>query len=159
MTPNYLQNDIHWISEQVGIYLSNNIQAHHIFDYMYNELSADAKLILSSFAITEPWVRRLIRSRDRISHITLFLDFTVASRKPRNTDYVARNVDQLYLTNNHSKTIFMDDGRTRILSLMSNNATNNKRYESGVLFKNNPCIDLYLQDIEKMKLECVQWMR
>lgn len=152
-------SDIHWVDAKTAVYLTNNIQAHHIFDFMLEELTGNLKIIVSSFAITEPWVRRLIRSRDRVLHITLFLDFTVASRKPKNTDYTSRNVDELWLTNNHSKTIFMENGADKILSLMSNNATNNRRYESGVLFKNHPAIELYQQKIEEMKLDCVQWMR
>lgn len=156
---NCLLNDLSWIDKSTAIFLSNNIQAHHIFDYMLEELTGDLKIIVSSFAITEPWVRRLIRSRDRVTHITLFLDFTVASRKPRNTEYTAQNVDELWLTNNHSKTIFMDNGSDRILSMMSNNATNNRRFESGVLFKNHPSIEIYLHYIELMKLGCQQWMK
>ncbi len=149
---------IEWIDNKLGLYLSQDIQAHHVFDFMIQELAGDLKIIVSSFAITEPWVRRLIRSRDRVNHITLFLDFTVASRKPRNTDYAARNVDELFLTNNHSKTIYMENGNDRILAMMSNNATNNRRFESGVLFKNHQAIELYLNYIELMKLECVKWM-
>lgn len=149
---------IEWIDKNIGLYLSQDIQAHHIFDYMLQELTGDLKIIVSSFAITEPWVRRLIRSRDRVNHIALFLDYTVASRKPRNTDYAARNVDELFLTNNHSKTICMDNGSDMILAMMSNNATNNRRFESGVLFRNHKAIELYLNYIELMKLECVQWM-
>jgi len=152
-------NDIHWVDANIAVYLTNNIQAHHIFDFMLEELTGNLKIIVSSFAITEPWVRRLIRSRQRITHITLFLDFTVASRKPKNTDYTSRNVDELWLTNNHSKTIYMDNGTDRILSMMSNNATNNRRYESGVLFKNHPAVELYLQNIEQMKLDSVQWTK
>lgn len=152
-------NDLNWIDAHTAVYLTNNIQAHHIFDYMLEELTGDLKIIVSSFAITEPWVRRLIRNRDRIIHITLFLDFTVASRKPKNTDYTSMNVDELWLTNNHSKTIFMDNGSDRILSMMSNNATNNRRYESGVLFKNHKAIELYLQFVEQMKTDCVQWTK
>jgi hypothetical protein len=150
---------INWIDDHLAIYLDNKIQAHHIFDKMLQELINVDQAIISSFAITEPWVRRLIRHRADIKHITLFLDFTVASRKPLNTDYAARNVDELLLTRNHSKTIFMSSGNKRLLALISNNATNNQRYESGVIFSDHPAINFYLQEIETMKSDSVPWMK
>jgi hypothetical protein len=148
---------IKWVDQQTGIYLNNSIQAHHIFDFMMSEMLMVDQLVISSFAITEAWVRRLIRNREKIRNVVLFLDFTVASRKPRNTDYTAQNVNELWLTTNHSKTIYMKNETAEILALMSNNATNNKRFESGVVFRNHPAIKIYLEELENMKLNSVQW--
>lgn len=53
----------------------------------------------------------------------------------------------------------MASGEKRILALMSNNATNNQRYESGVIFRNHPGIDFYLQAIEAMKADSAPWMK
>lgn len=116
-------------------------------------------MIISSFAITDKQVRRLIRSSHQVDSITLFLDFTIASRNARVTQFAATNVDELYLTNNHSKTIFASNPGNSILAVMSNNATNNQRYESGFIFRNHDLIRDYVEHYEKMKADSVIWRR
>jgi ABC-type uncharacterized transport system permease subunit len=148
---------ITWIDSSIGIYLDNKIQAHHIFDLMISELQTADELVISSFAITEAWVRRLIRNKEKLNHIILVLDFTVASRKARNTDFAAQNVNELYLTKQHSKTIYMRSGNRQLLALISNNATNNQRFESGVVFRDHPAINVYLQKLETVKKESAIW--
>lgn len=148
---------ITWLDNSIAIYLDNKIQAHHIFDDMLAEVGQADELIISSFAITEAWVRRLIRNRSQLNHITLILDFTVASRKARNTNFAAANVDELFLTKQHSKTIYMRSGANKMLAIISNNATNNQRFESGVIFRNHIAIEIYLQKIAVVKTESVTW--
>lgn len=93
------------------------------------------RMVISSFAITEAYIRRIIRNRDHIHHITLILDFTIASRNPQISLFAARNVDELYLVNNHSKIIYVENGERKMAAIMSNNATNNHRYESGIIIQ------------------------
>jgi hypothetical protein len=151
------KNQIFWADDQVAFFLSEKIQSHHVFDLMLDTLERADETIVSSFAITENYVRRIIRSRDRLKHIILFLDFTVASRNPANTEFASRNVDRVLLTANHSKTIYMRKGRDQMLAIMSNNATSNQRYESGCIFKNHPVIAIYLQQIAIMKERAAPW--
>jgi len=100
----------------------------------------------------------MIRHRQLLGDITLFLDFTVASRNPSNTTFAALNVDRVLLTNNHSKTMYMRSGTNEMLAVMSNNATNNQRYESGTIFKNHPAIKIYKTQLEAMKQHSAPWM-
>ena len=123
------------IAEQngIGFYCSQDIQSHDVFDYLLDKMEGADRLIISSFAITEAYIRRIIRNRERIRHIDLVLDFTIATRNPRIVMYTAHNVDNVYLANNHSKTISIEkDGRSMV-AVMSNNATNNYRFESGII--------------------------
>jgi len=112
-------------------------------------------MIVSSFAITEAYVRRIIRNRHRINDITLFLDFTIASRNPKISLYAANNVDRLFLTNNHSKFIYICRSGMEYLSIMSNNATNNHRYESGIILSDSVFIAEFLEQIKAMENDCV----
>jgi len=150
-------NQIIWSDPQTAFFLSNQVASHHVFDFIINEMKRADELIISSFAITDFYVRRLIRNSGRISRITLFLDFTIASRNARVTQFAASNVTELFLTNNHSKTIYAKNADTEMLAVISNNATNNLRYESGIIFKNHPIISQFLQQYEFMKLNCTQW--
>lgn len=93
------------------------------------------RMVISSFAITEAYIRRIIRNRENIRHITLILDFTIASRNTQVSLFAARNVDELYLVNNHSKIIYVESGDRKMAAIMSNNATNNHRYESGIIIQ------------------------
>lgn len=150
-------NQIIWSDAQTAFFLSKQVASHHVFDFIINEMQCADKMIISSFAITEFYVRRLIRNQCRISSITLFLDFTIASRNPRVTKFAALHVDQLFMTNNHSKTIYARNSSTEMLAVMSNNATNNLRYESGIIFRDHDLIPQFLKQYETMKSDSVQW--
>lgn len=138
-------------------FLSKQIQSHDVFDFLLEECGRADTMVISSFAITEAYVRRIVRNRHSIGHLELFLDFTIATRQPRMTMYAAHNVDALWLTNNHSKTIFIEGNGKRFFAVMSNNATNNHRYESGLVFSEKNVIDNFLQQYSQMRLDSVRW--
>ena len=138
-------------------FLSKHIQSHDVFDFVLDECKRADRMVISSFAITEAYVRRIIRNRHRIDHLTLYLDFTIASRNPRMTMYAAKNVDELYLTNNHSKTIYISGNGKEYLAVMSNNATNNHRYESGLVCSSREVIDHFQEQFNQMKNDSVKW--
>lgn len=150
------KNQIIWADPFTAFFLSKQVASHHVFDFILNEIKRADEMIISSFAITDDYVRRLIRNRESISMLTLILDFTVASRNPRITDFAARNCEELYLTNNHSKTIYAKNKETEILAVVSNNTTKNRRYESGIIFKNHEVIPAFIQQYEQMKNDSVQ---
>lgn len=114
-------------------YLSKHVQSHNVFDYLIEKMGTVDRMIVSSFAVTEAYIRRIIRNRNRVKHITLILDFTIASRNPRISLFAEKNVDELYLVNNHSKIIYVESGNRRMAAIMSNNATNNHRFEAGII--------------------------
>lgn len=151
------QNQIIWSDPQTAFFLSKQVASHHVFDFIINEMKRAETMVISSFAITDQYVRRLIRNQDSISRITLFLDFTIASRNARVTQFAALNVAELFLTNNHSKTIYAKNAGTEMLAVMSNNATNNLRYESGIIFRDHDLIPQFLTQYETMKTDSVQW--
>ena len=135
--------------------MSQQVQSHDVFDYLLEKCGRADTMVVGSFAITEAYVRRIIRNRNRIGEITLFLDFTIASRNPRITLYAARNVDRLYLANNHSKFIHVAGSGAGYLAVMSNNATNNHRYESGIILSDPVFIAEFMQQFETVKTGCV----
>lgn len=139
-----------------ALYLNQQIQFHHVFDRLLDRIERADKMIVSSFAVTEAIIRRIIKNRYRIGEISLFLDFTVASRNMPVTCFAEANVDALYLLNNHSKTIWVQSATgEQCLAVISNNATNNHRFECGFITGDPDLIDIYLTEIEQMKLESV----
>ena len=144
---------LRWLSNGTAPYLSKEIQSHDVFDFMLNEIKRADTVVISSFAITEAYIRRLIKNSDRIGHVTLFLDVTIGTRNPRLTGYASMNVNELYLLNNHSKTIYMSGSGKELLAVMSNNATNNHRYESGIVFSEPEIIAQFVQQYKTMKAE------
>jgi hypothetical protein len=152
------KTQIYWANDQVAFYLSPEVQSHHVFALMLDILKRADETIISSFAITEIWVRMLIRKKLQLGHISVFLDYTVASRNPANTHFAAQNIDELLLTNNHSKSIYMRNHSDEMLAIMSNNATSNHRYESGCIFKNHPVIEIYKKELQTMKQQSAPWM-
>lgn len=151
-----LSKKLTWVNG-LAPFLSKQVQSHDVFDFLLDECERADKMVISSFAITEAFVRRIIRNRHRIDHLTLYLDFTIASRNPRMTMYAAQNVDELYLTNNHSKTIYIAGNGKEYLAVMSNNATNNHRYESGLVCSYTDVIDHFQAQFSQMRKDSVKW--
>lgn len=144
---------LRWLNNGTAPFLSKEIQSHDVFDFMLNELKRADTVVISSFAITEAYVRRLIKNRNKITWITLFLDVTIGTRNPRLTAYASMNVNELYLLNNHSKTIYMSGSGKELLAVISNNATNNHRYESGIVFSDPEIIRQFVKQYDNMKAE------
>ena len=90
-----------------ALYLNQHVQSHHVFDYMLDKIGGADKIIISSFAITEHYIRRIIRNRNRIGRVELVLDFTIATRNKSILLFAGKNTDAIYLTNNHSKVIYI----------------------------------------------------
>jgi len=152
-----MKQKLRWLSNGTAPYLSKEIQSHDVFDFMLNEIKRADTVVISSFAITEAYIRRLIKNSDRIGHVTLFLDVTIGTRNPRLTGYASMNVNDLYLLNNHSKTIYMKGSGKELLAVMSNNATNNHRYESGIVFSEPEIIAQFTHQYKTMKAECIDY--
>ena len=147
---------LNWVNG-IAPFLSNQIQFQDVFDFMLDDCGRADKMVISSFAISEALVRRIIRNRHRIDHLTLYLDFTIASRNPRMTMFAAKNVDELYLTNNHSKTIYTSGNGKEYLAVISNNATNNHRYECGLVIRSREVISYFREQYNQMKNDSVKW--
>jgi len=157
--PSQNSTGLEFITEYDGfaMYLNKQVQSHNVFDYLLEKMGKADRMIISSFAITEAYVRRIIRNRDRIGHLTLILDFTIASRNPRLSLYTAKNVDELYLVNNHSKVIFIETGNRKMVAVMSNNATNNHRFESGIIISDPERAARFGEEFEKVIAESARY--
>ncbi len=142
-------NRIQWLNSEFAPYLNNRVQSYHVFDFLLDHCQGADSMYVSSFAITDVYVRRIIQQRERIKHITLVLDFTFASRNPRVLLYAAHQVDEVYLTNNHSKVLLIR-GQKDAVSISSNNATNNVRYEAGMITCNPTLVDFYESEMKKL---------
>jgi len=140
-----------------AMYLNQQVQSHNVFDYLLERAGHAERMIISSFAITEAYVRRIIRNREHIDKIDLILDFTIASRNPRITMYAAQNVDNLYLVNNHSKIIYVESRGQSMAAVMSNNATNNHRFESGVIISDSSKAQTFGEAFELVIQQAVRY--
>lgn len=139
------------------MYLNMQVQSHNVFDYMLQKMGRADRMIISSFAVTEAYIRRIIRNRERIGHLTLILDFTIASRNPRISLYASKNVDELYLVNNHSKVIYMETAGRKMAAVMSNNATNNHRFECGIILLETEQAARFGEEFQKVIQESARY--
>ena len=152
-----MKKQLSWLNNDLAFFLSNNIQSHNVFDALLLKCERADKMIISSFAITDAFVRRIIRNQDKITDLTLILDFTIASRSPRLTHFASLNVTRLLLTTNHSKTIYIQSGDLEYLAVMSNNATQNHRYESGIITSQKEVIAQYKISLAELINNSAQW--
>ena len=143
--------------DHFALYLNQHVQSHHVFDYMLDRAGTAERVVISSFAITEAYIRHIVRQRERIAVAELILDFTIGTRNPRILMFAGKNCDAVYLVNNHSKFIYLEKGTDRQLAIMSNNATNNRRYESGIILWEAFRIEPFRQQIDEMIQSSVRY--
>ena len=141
----------------IGFYCSQDIQSHDVFDHLLEKMGGADYMLISSFAITEAYIRRIIRNRDIIKNIELILDFTIATRNPRIVMYADHNVDGVFLANNHSKVIYVEKGGKSMVAVMSNNATNNYRFESGIIITDDLVARKFVEQINEMKGRSIRY--
>jgi hypothetical protein len=114
------------------------------------------KLIICSFAIAEAFARKLLRERNKIEHLTLILDFTIAKRHRSNLLFLEQVADEIYLCNTHAKLVLLESKDLSGVAVMSANATMNLRYECGFISTDKNHINAIKNDLETMKQNAIR---
>ena len=146
---------IYWLNDGFAPFLST-VQSHHVFDFCLNYVNRADATVISSFAINEAFVRRLVKNRDRLGHVTVLWDVTMATRNIQTLMFLAKNVDAVHLVPNHSKMIWMQ-GEKECVAISSVNTTGNYRNEGGLVTSDPTLIDFYKTNLQIIINDSPQW--
>lgn len=150
-------NDIIELDSQTAVYFSRNVESHDVLTYIMSRIGKADKLFISSFAVSDNFNRKIANIRKDVGELIVLLDFTIATRKKANTIFIANMSDQLFLTRNHSKVI-ASLGSQKAIAIISNNATENHRVESGFISFNPDFVNAYEKIIYKELKNAAPWI-
>jgi len=151
-----LSAKINWINNDFAPFL-DKVQSHHVFDFCLNYVERADECIISSFAINEAFVRRLIKNRDHIGAITLIWDSNMAVQNVSKLLFAHKNTNKLYLANNHSKVLYMANKSRQCVAVSSVNTTGNYRYEGGFITSNPELTEFYKTKLDNLIADSKLW--
>lgn len=151
-----LSPKISWLKDGFAPFL-DKVQSHHVFNFCLDYVERADECIISSFAINEGFVRRLIKNRDRLGNLTVIWDSNMAIQNIGKLLFAAKNTDSLYLANNHSKVLYMANAEKQCVAVSSVNTTGNYRYEGGFITTDSDLVNFYKSKIDNLILDSKPW--
>ena len=120
-------------------YLDNRLQ---LFDVL------EAKVYVSTFSTSEEFLRRLfsLRKRQLILHSVLMADLKAAKKTVNLYTFMSSVFDDVYLTENHSKILLIENDHWMVTVVTSQNQTRGNRTECAMI-TTQPDIFLTLRDL------------
>lgn len=123
--------------EQTQAYLTNTLQVADILEWILRQFGEGCKVYLTTFSISEEFLRRLffIIKENKPIQFHLVLDLKATNKTLKLWPFIAQVIDKVYLADNHSKLLLVvnpEDGQ-RVSVVMSQNLTRGNRYESAIV--------------------------
>lgn len=121
-------------STPIQAYMDNKVQLFDIIEGVLRQTGA-ADVYISTFSTSEEFLRRIyhLKQKGFIKSATMLADLK-ASRKTVNLYTFISNVfDEIYLSENHSKIILIQNDRWMVSISTSQNQTRGNRIESGII--------------------------
>lgn len=151
-------NKISWIDDDFAPFLSK-VQSHHVFDFCLEHIACAEETIISSFAINEAFVKRLIKHRKRLGKISVIWDSTLATRNIKTLLLLDKHVNTINLIGNHSKMISMRSDHQHVVAVSSVNTTGNYRYEGGLITSQATLTNYYHTQLLDIINNSKQWTK
>ncbi len=125
------------------------IQLYHIVEDLLRQ-SGKADLFISSFTVAEEFVRKLnkLKDQDLVQHMQLLIDSRSAKKTLHLSWFLFSVADEVYIGNNHSKVILIENDKWKISVVTSQNQTRGNRIEVGLI-----CTQPHIFDELKSKFD------
>lgn len=147
---------IQWLTDDFAPFL-DTVQSHHVFDFCLRDVDYANETIISSFAINEAFVRRLVKNRKRLGRLIIIWDTTMATRNISTLLFLNKQADAIYLTPNHSKIISMQCDSKNVVAVSSVNTTGNYRVEGGLVTSESSLVHFYHSQLIKIINSSGRW--
>jgi len=147
---------IKWIKEGFAPFL-DKVQSHHVFDFCLGYVERADDCIISSFALNESFIRRLVKNREKLGNLVVIWDSNMATQNIGKLLFAAKNTNKLLLTNNHSKVLYMANNQKQCIAVSSVNTTGNYRYEAGFITTDVHLVEFYKSKLDELILESKTW--
>lgn len=126
-------------------YLDNRVQLFDIIEMILSE-TGPAEIYISTFSTSEEFLRRIYRlkRRGQLIRATMLADLK-ASRKTVNLyTFIANVFDEVYLSENHSKVILIQNARWQVSICTSQNQT--RAIVSSGIITTDPAVFIQLRE-------------
>lgn len=138
-------------------FYTNNFQLFDIIDVILSQVQHCRKLTLSSFSISEEFIRKVYRSRNKykIERIDLFLDLKATNKIVKLHPFMKNVFDNIYLVQNHGKVILFESNPL-VSICTSQNQTRGNRNESHLISTGTEVYETFLISLEEIKNTAVK---
>lgn len=118
----------------VQAYFSSSFQLYHLLEFIL-EQTGTAKVIITTFSVSEEFVRKLLQMKNRglFTGLAVIADHRTAVKALRLSLFTRNVADELHLGNNHSKVILIENDSWKVSVVTSQNQTRGNRIESGMI--------------------------
>jgi len=119
---------------RVQAYFSSEFQLYHLLEYIL-EQTGPAKVILTTFSVSEEFVRKLVQLQEKglINALGIIADHRTAVKALRLTLFTNAIADDLHLGNNHAKVLLIKNKNWKVSVVTSQNQTRGNRIECGMI--------------------------
>lgn len=137
---------------QIQAFYTDKFQLFDIMDVILSQLPYCDRLIMTSFSISEEFIRKVVRFKTiyKIGRIELILDSKAATKVQKLNLFIKNTFDEVFLTKNHGKIILFDSD-PRVSICTSQNQTRGNRKESHLVTTSIDCFESFLKAVEEMK--------
>jgi hypothetical protein len=137
------------LSENIFSFISDRFSFHQLLNY-YLDISGPANVSLSSFSICENAIRNFIWliESDKILSIKALLDMSLTKRNINQLLFAKNVLKNIRLIENHSKLLFIFNNNFKIVIVGSANFSDNRKFESGIIFFNHPTFDKFIEQFD-----------
>lgn len=139
----YLSNYLQPLNNNpIQAFLTDKLQVVDIIEWCLEQLGGQCTIYQTTFSISEEYLRRIYFLKKRLANegntsiekVVVLLDRKATHKTIRLWNFMARTFDKVYLSNNHSKTILMEnESNHRVAIVTSQNLTRGNRQESSVI--------------------------
>lgn len=142
--------------EQTQGYISASLQVADILEWILGQLhdSHGVTVYQTTFSISEEFLRRtyFIKRDNPGTRFVVIIDRKALQKTVSLWRFVRSVYDEVYLSDNHSKVLLVDDPRSYLTALVtSQNLTRGNRCESAVLTTAGETTDRLLKDFMEMR--------
>lgn len=119
---------------KVQAYFSSEFQLYHLLEFIL-EQTGSASLVLTTFSVSEEFVRKLVQMKERglISCLAIVADHRTAVKALRLTLFTNNIAEELLLGNNHAKVLLVQNKDWKVSVVTSQNQTRGNRIECGMI--------------------------
>ena len=138
-------------------FYTDKFQLFDIIEVVLSQVNPCKQLTLTSFSISEEFVRKIFRFREQfaLNSVALFLDTKAATKVSKLNLFLKNTFDEVYLTNNHGKVILFDSNPL-VSICTSQNQTRGNRKESHIISTDLVCFKTFATAIQEMKQTAVR---
>lgn len=132
----------------VQAYFSSEFQLYHLLEFIL-EQTGPANVILTTFSVSEEFVRKLLQMKESglIQTLAVIADHRTAVKALRLTLFTNNIAEELLLGNNHAKVILVENRNWKVSVVTSQNQTRGNRIECGMICTHPEIYDSLLKSI------------